>query len=96
MSRWLTLVLLTLLLVLQYRLWVGDGSLADVTRLKHEINQLEIANDEQRQRNAILAGEVQVLKSGLQGIEERAREDLGMIKAGETFYMLIDPPAESR
>lgn len=89
--KWLALTLLLLLLALQYRLWVGDGSLAHVVRLQHEVEKQGLENDSLQQRNDILAAEVKALKSGLDAVEERAREDLGMIKPGETFFMLVEP-----
>lgn len=87
----LLVVLLTLFLALQYRLWVAEGSWADVTRLDREINQQQLANDRLIERNRRLEVEVAELKEGLDSVEERAREDLGMIRDGETFFMVVDP-----
>jgi len=89
--KWLILTLSVLLLGLQYRLWVGEGSLADVVRLSDGIEVQVQENDRLRERNRILATEVDGLKSGLDAVEERAREDLGMIKPGETFFMVVEP-----
>ncbi|MBR9909154.1 MAG: cell division protein FtsB [Gammaproteobacteria bacterium] len=89
--KWLALTLLVLLAVLQYRLWVGDGSLAAVVRLQRAVQSQDLENQRLQQRNEILAAEVRGLKSGLDAVEERAREDLGMIKPGETFYMVVEP-----
>ena len=83
-----------LLLSLQYRLWVGDGSLADVWDLYQQVEIQREENQSLRERNQALEAEVQDLKQGLGAIEERAREELGMIKEGETFYQIIEPPAE--
>ncbi len=88
--KWIASVLVLLLLALQYRLWVGEGSLAEVARLEREIGKQEAENSRLLERNRVLAAEVKALKSGLDSIEERARNDMGMIKEGETFYMLID------
>ena len=49
-------------------------------------------NQQLRERNQALEAEVQDLKQGLGAIEERAREELGMIKEGETFYQIIEEP----
>lgn len=84
-------VLLILLLGLQYRLWVSEGSLADATRLEREIKLQQAANDRMRERNRILDVEVKDLKTGLDSVEERARNDIGMIKKDETFFMILDP-----
>lgn len=89
--KWLILSLVVVLLGLQYRLWVGEGSLADVVRLNQEIESQALENDRLKERNRVLATEVESLKSGLDAVEERAREDLGMIKPGETFFMVVEP-----
>lgn len=88
--KWIAAVMLLLLLGLQYRLWVSDGSFAQVTRLERAIQQQQVENDRLRERNRVLALEVGELKAGLDSVEARAREDMGMIKHGETFYMVID------
>ena len=88
--RWLLIVLTLLLLYLQYRLWVGEGSLAQKQILEHKVEAQQQENEVLRERNRILASEVENLKQGLESVEERARKDLGMIKEGETFYMVVD------
>lgn len=89
--KWLILILLILLAGLQYRLWISEGSLADVVRLQEEIRVQELENTRLRERNRVLATEVKGLKSGMDAVEAMAREDLGMIKPGETFFMVVDP-----
>jgi len=90
--KWLWVVLLVLLLVLQWRLWIGEGSLAELWQLRQKIEQQEQENAELNSRNEALEAEVKDLKKGLEAIEERARRELGMIKEDETFYQLIQPP----
>ncbi|MDJ0806713.1 MAG: cell division protein FtsB [Gammaproteobacteria bacterium] len=90
--RILFVILLVVFLTLQYRLWVGKGSLAEVGNLQHEISQLEQELVRLRERNRALQAEVEDLRSGLSAIEERARSELGMIKQGEIFYQVIDAP----
>jgi cell division protein FtsB len=87
-------VLLALLFWLQYRLWIGEGSLAEVHNLQREIvaQRQDIAG--LRQRNQTLEAEVQDLKHGLEALEERARVELGMIRDGEVFYQVIEAPPE--
>ncbi|MCU7930589.1 MAG: cell division protein FtsB [Candidatus Thiodiazotropha sp. (ex Codakia rugifera)] len=87
-------ILIGLLLFLQYRLWVGEGSLAEVNNLKHEISQLQQEMIGLRERNRALQAEVEDLRTGQTAIEERARSELGMIKEGETFYQVIAPSDE--
>lgn len=85
--KWLFAVLLVLLAALQYRLWYGEGSLAHAAQLERDIKQQQAENDRMRERNRILDVEVQDLKSGADSVEERARNDIGMIKKDETFFM---------
>lgn len=88
--RWLNIFLLVVLTGLQYRLWVGLGSWAQISALKRDIAAQQLHNDRLVARNRMLEGEVRSLKSGLEAIEEHARVDLGMIKRGETFYLVVD------
>lgn len=91
----LAIVLGLLLLALQYRLWVGDGSLAEVWRLKQALVAQSEENARLRERNEALSAEVEDLKTGLAAIEERARSELGLIKKGETFYQVVEPASSS-
>ena len=90
--RLLIAILILLLVVLQYRLWVGPGSLAEVNNLKQEIAELEKELVGLRERNRALQAEVKDLRGGQSAIEERARSELGMIKEGEVFYQVIQSP----
>ncbi|MGD8783729.1 MAG: cell division protein FtsB [Thioalkalispiraceae bacterium] len=81
---------LSLLAILQYDLWFGDGSLTAAWRLEEQIVQQQQENERLQHRNDALAAEVTDLKSGLAAIEERARSELGMIKQGETFVQILD------
>jgi cell division protein FtsB len=75
---------------LQVRLWTGPGSLAEINRLETEIATQIASNAELQQRNETLFQDVSDLKNGLDSVEERARSELGMIKKGETFYLIVD------
>ncbi len=89
--KWISILLLLLLLGLQYRLWVGEGSYAHIARLERELEQQEQTNERLQQRNKLLEVEVEALRKGNEAIEEKARNDMGMIKEGETFYMVVEP-----
>lgn len=91
--RALLWLLVILLVLLQYRLWVGDGSLAEVWRLYQQVEAQRVENQRLLERNQALEAEVEDLKRGLDAIEERAREELGMVKEGEIFYQIIDETA---
>lgn len=86
--KWLFAVLLVILAALQYRLWQGEGSYAHIAKLERDIKQQQAENDRMRERNRILDVEVRDLKSGADSVEERARNDIGMIKKDETFFMI--------
>lgn len=86
----LTVIMVFLLLLLQYRLWTGNGSLVEVNFLKDEIEKIENENENLKERNLSLTAEVFDLKQGHEAIEEIARSEMGMIKDGETFYQIID------
>ena len=94
--RWLIVILIVLLAGLQWRLWVGEGSLAHRAELNRQLQQQEADNRTLRQRNQQIATDVESLKTNLDAIEEKARADLGMIKQGETFYLVIDKNKQPR
>ncbi|WP_073261641.1 cell division protein FtsB [Phytopseudomonas punonensis] len=87
---WLFPVLILVLAGLQYRLWVGEGSLAQVTELQQQIADQQGENERLLERNRILEAEVMELKKGMETVEERARHELGMVKDGETLYQLAE------
>lgn len=93
--KWFWILLVIILAGLQYRLWVGEGSLAEVRGLKSKIVDQQQQNRQLLERNDILKAEVADLKQGLEAVEERARMELGMIGEGETFYQLVDKPNPS-
>ena len=86
--NWLFLILLLLLAGLQYRLWVGNGSLAQVTDLTQQIADQRAENEILLERIRVLDAEEKKKKKGMETVEERARHELGMIKEGETLYQL--------
>ncbi|MGE8297355.1 MAG: septum formation initiator family protein [Pseudomonas sp.] len=87
---WLFIALILLLAGLQYRLWIGEGSLAQVSRLQQQIAEQQGENERLLERNRILEAEVMELKRGMETVEERARQELGMLKEGETLYLLTE------
>jgi cell division protein FtsB len=91
--RILIAILLILVIVLQYDLWVGDGSLATVWRLHQAVDAQQVENAGLKERNAALEAEVRDLKTGNEAIEERARNELGMIRKGETYIQVIEEQA---
>jgi cell division protein FtsB len=89
--RKLILFLVVLLVYLQYRLWFGDGGLLELWNIHQDVEAQREENARLRERNEALNAQVLDLKQGLDAIEERAREDMGMVKQGEIFYQTVEP-----
>jgi len=87
--RKLILFLVILLVYLQYRLWLGNGGLLELWNVHLDVETQRAENVRLRERNEALNAEVVDLKHGLDAVEERAREDMGMVKQGETFYQVV-------
>ncbi|MEW5756590.1 MAG: cell division protein FtsB [Pseudomonadota bacterium] len=81
--------LLVVTLLLQSKIWFGEGSVQTIWNLSQEVEVAKNENAQRKERNDSLAAEVRDLKDGLEAIEGRARLDLGMIKKGETFYQVV-------
>ncbi|MFT4613619.1 MAG: cell division protein FtsB [Bacteroidia bacterium] len=92
--RWLLIGLVCLLAVLQYRLWFAEGSLAEQHRLAKLVDQQTRINEDLAERNGVLEREVLELKSGNRGVEQRAREQLGLIREGETYFHVLEKPEQ--
>ena len=88
--RWLLGVLLLILVFLQYRLWIAEGSLAEQNRLERQVEEQSAINQSLRERNAVLEREVLELQTGNRSVEQRAREQLGLVREGDTFYQFVE------
>jgi cell division protein FtsB len=93
--RWLTLMLAVLLVSLQWPQWLGKGSWLRVWQLDKQLAVQRVSNAKLLARNDALSAEVRDLKVGTDAIEERARNELGMIRKGEVFFQLLDPAVRS-
>lgn len=93
-DKWILIALLTLLGLLQYRLWWGKNSIPDYVERKQEVEKQRQQNANLVQRNVLLKADISDLKIGLEAIEERARNELGLIKNGETFYRILPSDPE--
>ncbi|HLF29992.1 MAG TPA: cell division protein FtsB [Xanthomonadales bacterium] len=87
--RILLAVLMLLLVLLQYKLWLGEGGFTDTRRLEQRVAEQALENEQLEQRNRELEAEVEDLRQGYEAIEERARSELGMIKEEEEFYQVV-------
>ncbi|MEP4484304.1 MAG: cell division protein FtsB [Halioglobus sp.] len=93
--RWLLAVLVVILVALQYRLWIAEGSLAEKRRLEQQVVEQTEVNRKLSLRNAVLEREVLELQTGNEAVEERAREQLGLIREGEVFYQVVEKDKSS-
>ena len=89
--RILAAVLLSLMVFLQYRLWFGDGGIAEGVRLQEKIVVEEARNAELKARNDRLAHQALELQNGHMAVEQHAREELGLVKEGEDYYQFVEP-----
>ncbi|MFB1117595.1 cell division protein FtsB [Dickeya dadantii] len=92
----LSLLLLILLGWLQYSLWLGKNGVHDYVRVKDDVAVQQANNVKLKSRNEQLFAEIDDLNGGQEAIEERARNELGMTKPGESFYRLVADPADRR
>lgn len=73
-----------------YRLWFSETSFAKIQMLEARLAAQHAKNAKIAEQNRRLVIEIEALKNGMDEIETRAREDLGLVKADETFYLVID------
>jgi cell division protein FtsB len=86
--RWVTLALGALLLLVQADLWLGRGSLPQVWKLQRDLAAQQQTNERARERNARITAEVNDLREGLEMVEDKARNELGMIKPDEVLVQV--------
>lgn len=86
----LTLILVALIVLLQYPLWLGKGSWLKVWEVDQQLATQYETNEKLKTRNSTLDAEVRDLKQGYDAVEERARNELGMIKEGEIFFRTVN------
>ena len=77
-------------MLLQYRLWYGDGGIEEIKTLQQRLDDLKEQVEEKRERNEALYAEVEDLRKGQEALEERARDELWMIREGETFFQVLE------
>jgi cell division protein FtsB len=87
--RVLLVILLLVLILLQMKMWFGEGGFRDVRRLEQRVEEQARENETLAQRNRELQAEVEDLRQGLEAVEERARSELGLIKENEEFYQVV-------
>ncbi|GJL75089.1 MAG TPA: cell division protein FtsB [Nitrosomonas sp.] len=95
--KYLAAALLTMIILLQYPLWLGKAGWLKVRQLEQNVTAAHEQNLELQSRNTVLFAEINDLKQGTDAIEERARSDLGMIKKNEILFQIVEssPPDNS-
>ena len=87
--RSLMAILIVILILLQLKMWFGEGGFRDVQRLETRVAEQALENEALAQRNRQLQADVEDLRQGLEAVEELARSELGMIKENEQFYQVV-------
>ncbi|MDI9818697.1 MULTISPECIES: septum formation initiator family protein [unclassified Legionella] len=88
--RTIIAILILALIGLQYKLWLGDGSLLQWINLEKKLEVQARENEKLLVRNRAMEADIAELKRGEQALEEQARHELGMIKKDETYYQFVD------
>ncbi|WP_017221880.1 cell division protein FtsB [Moritella dasanensis] len=88
--RLLYFVLILILSLLLYHFIAGNNGVMDYKRIEREVDLQYTNNQVLIERNTALKNEILDLRNGNDAIEERTRNELGMIKEGETFYRIIN------
>ena len=91
--RWVTALLVGLLVVVHGQMWFGRGSVTQVQELRNELATQKQANELARQQSEQLVNEVRDLREGLDMVEEKARSELGMVKPNEIFVQVQRKPS---
>ncbi|HEY9100720.1 cell division protein FtsB [Chitinimonas sp.] len=102
--RILAVLLACIVVLLQWPLWIGKGSWLKVWQIESQLAEQKAQNAKLQARNDALDAEVRDLKTGSDAIEERARNELGMVRQDEVFFQILEsrpstspatPPAQS-
>jgi len=95
-QRPLLFALLGLFVLLQYRLWLGDGGITERQSLEEQVADDGEENQRLARRNKALADRVIELQEGEEMLEAVAREELGLVREGEEFILFIDSEREEK
>ena len=87
-SRVVPALLIALLVIVHAQLWIGRGSLPSVSEMQRRLSEQTLKNAQAQADNERLAAEVKDLREGLEMVEEKARQELGMVKPNEIFVQI--------
>jgi cell division protein FtsB len=85
----LAAILALLLLAIQWPLWFGRGGWLRVWDLQHQLDSQRSANSELDARSTAMSAELRSLEQGREAVEERAREDLHLMRSDEIFFQQL-------
>lgn len=88
-SHSVIIVLFALLAFLQYRLWFESGGIRDMLQMKADLAKQQVETDKLKKSNEVLMAQIEQLQKSEESTEAHARNELGMIKKGETFYQVV-------
>ena len=94
--RLFIVILFCLLVAVQYHLWFGKNGIRENKELRSEVGLIADNNKLLIQRNQMMYSEIEDLKKGSEAIEERARNELGLVKEGETFFRIVPVKARDK
>ena len=87
--KFIIVILIALLVLLQYELWFGQGSVRQIFRVKQSTTAIDVDVKNFQDKNKVLLADINGLRHGTAAVEERARDELGMVKKGETFFQVV-------
>lgn len=91
MLKGITIILVVMFMLLEYRFWFSKDSILEVLKLRktidHQTQEVKTIQD----KNRDIYEWIQHLKKSPVAIEEHARYELGMIRRGEKFYQIVEP-----
>ncbi len=93
-AKILSSLLIVLILILQFNVWYGDNGKQKINSLQMTISQQQKQNEQLNLQNQELKREIYLLRNNPELLEEKAREQLGLIKKNEIFYRIIPSEIE--
>jgi len=96
MTKVLAAILIVLTFWVQYHIWYGKKGQQKLSELQTKITEQKIYNLSLKKQNRALKHEIYLLRNNPSVLEEKAREQLGLIKDGEIFYRIIPSETEQK
>ena len=90
MIRGLVSLIALVAIALGYRAWFSDVGYFAVAKMETRVVEQKSITQAIASENDELMHEVIGLQHTLLAVESRARTDLGMVKEGESFFLVVD------